>query len=211
MALMKSSQWISNQTRIFHEHSLAYVTSGTVLPVRNKSLTPIVKSHYQEAFLQKQLLILHILCLSGHQIPKQKKSSQITTCTGLGKKKTLSQQRHWCDKRRISTAQYFTRVGSEMQQNICSLECREEDESFFSAFPRVPFKHFLWHYQKCSSTPSHVSAVWPIPCLRNAMRNTLQPLETCSKTIIKPQFNFTRSLTLATFIKGTMRSAAIYF
>lgn len=126
-------------------------------------------------------------------------------------KKTLSQQRHWCDKQRISTAQYFTRVGSEMQQNICSLECREEDESFFSAFPRVPFKHFLWHYQKCSSTPSHVSALWPIPCLRNGMRNTLQPLENHWKTIIKPQLNCTRSLTLATYIKGTMRSAAICF
>lgn len=43
------------------------------------------------------------------------------------------------------------------------------------------------------------------------MRNTLQPLENHWKTIIKPQFNFTRSLTLATYIKGTMRSAAICF
>lgn len=182
--------------------------------MRNKSLAPVVQSYYREAFLQKQLLILHIFCLSGHRIPKQEKSSQITTCTGLGIKKPSPQQRHWCDKQRISTAQYFTRVGSEMQQNICSLECREEDESFFprfSALPRVQFKHFLWHYQKCSSTPSHVSAVWPIPRLRNGMRNTLQPLETCLKTIIKPQFNFARSLTLATYIKGTMRSAAIYF
>lgn len=144
-------------------------------------------------------------------MPKQEKSSQITTCTTLGKKPSPEQQRHWCDKQRISTAQYFTRLGSEMQQNICSLECREEEESFFSAFPRVLFKLFLWHYQKCSSTPSHVSAVWPIPCLRNGMRNTLQPLETRPKTIIKPQFNFTRSLTLATYIKGTMRSAVMYF
>lgn len=140
--------------------------------MRNKSLTPIVRSYYQEAFFQKQFLILYILCVSGKEFPNYD--------VHWSGKKILSRQRHWCDKQRISTAQYFTWVGSEMQQNICSLECGEEDDSFFSAFPRVPFKHFLWHYQKCSSTPSHVSAVGPIPCSRNGMRNTLQPLETCS-------------------------------
>lgn len=65
--------------------------------------------------------------------------------------------------------------------------------------------------KNAAQLPSHVSVIGPIPRLRNGMRNTLEPLETCLKTIIKLQFNFARSLTLATYIKRTMRSAAIYF
>lgn len=128
--------------------------------MRNKSLTPTVKSYYQEAFLQKQLLILHILCVSGHQIPKQGKSSQITT--GLGKKKPLpTEALVWQAKNSNCPVFHTSRFWDAAKYLLSGMQ--RGRHSSFSAFPRVQFKHFLWHYQKCSSAPSHVSAVWPIP------------------------------------------------